>query len=371
MPDERIESVFPAILAAAALGLGLLFSPGFSGGPAQDDKVEIVRNPVTPLSPRATIRFLDELKFEGGGDIQRGWSSVHALDADAAGNIFVLDGRENRIQVFDASGRYVKTIGRKGQGPGEFQAPERLLISPQGEIFVWDSARISVFSADGRYLRAFPSSILNEIEHCVIDDEGRMFGIRCLIMRKPYTRELLRLDPGFKPLKTFETYVIPVGDEQSFDPFRPMNMRIGMSREGLVVAATQDRYELRYYDADGQLRRIVRKDQERIPVTKRDLDALLKGSPPGFASQLRPSKYYPAWKQFFFDGKGFCYVATFARSTDGDRPLYDVFDAAGRYRAQIPIPADAVMKIKGDRLYALDFDPDGFPIIRRMRIVYD
>jgi len=36
------------------------------------------------------------------------------------GLIYILDSGNNRIHVFDNSGKYIRTIGKKGQGPGEF-----------------------------------------------------------------------------------------------------------------------------------------------------------------------------------------------------------------------------------------------------------
>ncbi|MBC7362349.1 MAG: 6-bladed beta-propeller [Candidatus Aminicenantes bacterium] len=58
--------------------------------------------------------------------------------------LFVLDTYNNRIQVFDLEGNYLKTLGKKGKGPGEFNAPEG---------FYLDSLNQKIYVADTRNLR--------------------------------------------------------------------------------------------------------------------------------------------------------------------------------------------------------------------------
>ncbi|WP_322794936.1 6-bladed beta-propeller, partial [Tepidiforma sp.] len=77
---------------------------------------------------------------------------------DAAGNLWVTDTGHDRLQVYTLEGRYIKTIGRSGSGPGEFDEPVGLALGPGGEIYVADmyNRRVQVLSPDGDYLREFP-----------------------------------------------------------------------------------------------------------------------------------------------------------------------------------------------------------------------
>jgi len=74
---------------------------------------------------------------------------------DAAGNLYVLDTMNQRIQKFGPDGKYLATIGRKGQGPGEFNYPSALDISPAGSFYVLESMqkKILILSPEGRELR--------------------------------------------------------------------------------------------------------------------------------------------------------------------------------------------------------------------------
>jgi hypothetical protein len=77
------------------------------------------------------------------------------------GDIYVADGHANgggtaqrRIVQFDRNGTFIRAWGRKGMGPGEFDMPHDLAIDSQGRVFVADrqNNRVQIFEADGRYV---------------------------------------------------------------------------------------------------------------------------------------------------------------------------------------------------------------------------
>ncbi|MFC2160603.1 NHL repeat-containing protein [Acidobacteriota bacterium] len=57
---------------------------------------------------------------------------------DGQGNIYVLDSGNHRIQKFSPDGNYLSTIGRQGQGPGEFQYPQSLALDSEGNLYISD-----------------------------------------------------------------------------------------------------------------------------------------------------------------------------------------------------------------------------------------
>ena len=64
--------------------------------------------------------------------------------------MFVADPTNLRVQVYDANGKYVRTIGRSGEGPGEFAFPYATAIAGQ-YLYVSDTqrSRLSRWSLDG------------------------------------------------------------------------------------------------------------------------------------------------------------------------------------------------------------------------------
>lgn len=74
------------------------------------------------------------------------------------GDIFVADGHGGdsnaRIVKFTKEGKFIKAWGRKGSGPGEFDAPHALAFDSRGRLFVGDRGnnRIQIFDQDGMFL---------------------------------------------------------------------------------------------------------------------------------------------------------------------------------------------------------------------------
>jgi DNA-binding beta-propeller fold protein YncE len=74
--------------------------------------------------------------------------------------VYVVDGGNDRVQIFDADENVVGVFGRKGPGQGEFDGPQGVVVAPDGSVFVTDGGndRVQHFAADGRFLRVFGSS---------------------------------------------------------------------------------------------------------------------------------------------------------------------------------------------------------------------
>ncbi|NLX96286.1 MAG: 6-bladed beta-propeller [Rhodopirellula sp.] len=80
-----------------------------------------------------------------------------------AGDIFVTDGYGNRRVVhFDGQGRFVKSWGRYGSGPGEFVLPHMIVVDSQGILYVADrnSGRIQLFRQNGEFIDQWANLIM-------------------------------------------------------------------------------------------------------------------------------------------------------------------------------------------------------------------
>lgn len=72
----------------------------------------------------------------------------------ADGLLYVVDGGNFRVQVFDAEGKFVKTFGAIGRQGGQFSRPKEIAADAQGNIYVADSAfgNFQIFDRDGALL---------------------------------------------------------------------------------------------------------------------------------------------------------------------------------------------------------------------------
>ena len=75
-----------------------------------------------------------------------------AVDGD--GNVFVSDTWNNRVQVFDADGNFIRTFGKAGDGPGYFARPKGIAVDSDGHVWVADAMqdRVQVFTPEGHLL---------------------------------------------------------------------------------------------------------------------------------------------------------------------------------------------------------------------------
>ena len=95
-------------------------------------------------------------------------------DLDVVGdNIFGVENANNKAVKFSFDGRtikFVKEIGRPGQGPGDLMLPMSLAITKNG-IAVFDEAGISLFSADGSFQDRFKTIPTIRNRFTCLDDE--------------------------------------------------------------------------------------------------------------------------------------------------------------------------------------------------------
>ena len=77
-----------------------------------------------------------------------------AVAADAAGNVYVADFRNGRIQEFDSSGSFLRVIGTGGGHGGEFNFPEDVATDAAGNLCVADNGNMDREARFPRQLRA-------------------------------------------------------------------------------------------------------------------------------------------------------------------------------------------------------------------------
>jgi len=80
------------------------------------------------------------------------------LATDAAGDVYVLDRENSRVQRFSPDGSLLKVWGTLGNDPGQLRNPWDVAVTDAGDVYVMDGwdPRIQVFGRDGTLLRWWP-----------------------------------------------------------------------------------------------------------------------------------------------------------------------------------------------------------------------
>ncbi|MDE2718852.1 MAG: 6-bladed beta-propeller [Chloroflexota bacterium] len=115
------------------------------------------------------------------------------VQAASDGTIYVLDQQAAEVRVFDSDGRYLRTIVRQGEGPGEIGGANGIFLSGDTLLWINDTRQRTIIGVDtdGDEVRRFPKPVMSvaNIWTGVFDDRGR------------YWREVSHSDtqPGFPP----------------------------------------------------------------------------------------------------------------------------------------------------------------------------
>jgi len=145
-----------AFIGGFALPASRAQKAGWKAKILTEDGVRVVVNPAEPLYGGIKLELEEELRIGKEGDDREQFYRVRDIAADPQGYFYVDDMSNGRVQVFDPQGAFLRTIGRPGQGPGEFENPTLIRFGGQeGRIHVMDRfQRINLFDGQGIYIRS-------------------------------------------------------------------------------------------------------------------------------------------------------------------------------------------------------------------------
>ena len=105
------------------------------------------------LPDRKLVRTIPRQDDDGKGKL---FSPVNVA-VDQQGKVYVADPGAFCVQVYDAEGKFLRTLGRQGIGPGQFARPRGLAVDHEGRVYVVDAATqvVQLFDSEGRLLIFF------------------------------------------------------------------------------------------------------------------------------------------------------------------------------------------------------------------------
>ena len=119
---------------------------------------------VADATAKAIVAFDKDGKFLRKIGSPKFFDRLSSVTVDPAGDrLYVVDiggisSEQHRVRVFDAAkGDHLFDIGKRGSGPGEFNLPRDVAIGKNGQLYVVDGGnfRVQVFDRNGKYLQSF------------------------------------------------------------------------------------------------------------------------------------------------------------------------------------------------------------------------
>lgn len=150
----------------------------------------MTESPFAVHVPYETREYKDmkepRLMIGSPGDKPGQLKGARGIAVDKDNRVIVCDRNNFRVQVFDASGEFLFTFGKKGGADGEFQGgPLSVAVSKEGKIFVcdWSGASVQAFDSRGEFVKNLQApghpEARGKFSNVVVDDEGCVYVADC------------------------------------------------------------------------------------------------------------------------------------------------------------------------------------------------
>jgi hypothetical protein len=247
--------------------------------PGEKELIRIWRNDLKkyPLSKDA-IELEFRYSFPADSLLEKDiylWMPVR-LDGDTSGNIFISDQKWCHIFKFDPSGNFLKIIGRKGQGPGEFLNPYCITVDKDFLIVSDTNGRkIQFFDREGKYLRSI--KLLKAYIEIAADASGLIFAFALRMNKEAPLIDVLDKDGHI--INSFGK--ARFGNETNWNI--PNWLKLAVNSKSEIFAAYENFPIVCKYTRKGELLEVYRIEKEIMKERERlNLDAIRKKEPRSF-----------------------------------------------------------------------------------------
>jgi len=365
------------------LRAGMTFEPAFG----QEAAVQVISNPKSPRPPdgkRKRIHFKEELTIGVvEGDENYVFGDFIIFNADHEGNFYITDWDRRRIQKYSPEGKFLLTIGKQGQGPGEFGNLSIARFDSRNRIYVTDisNQRIHFFDPSGNFLEQI--KIPGVFENLYVNSKGNYVSSHTREADSEYGGMAFQLEWGifdsqFKLVSEFASKVMdrkpPGGRDASSRAkfmggllsdmaFRPQPYYV-VSDNDLIYFGIPEKYVIDVYSPEGKKLRSIERDYDPIEITEKDKNQFERTVAERFLRRdseedkkethkfIKYPKYKPAYSSFALMENG--WLAVVVESIQNEYILFDLFDQDGIYigHFRVEIPAEYLF-FRNGKAYAV------------------
>lgn len=372
MPDRRSMSlVFTVAL--------LLARPALAGKEVTREGVPHITNPATPANGATTLAPRQAWTAGGDDDDDVLFGVISAVDIDERGNVYALDMQLSQVHVFDRDGNLLRTIGREGEGPGEFRRASQMFLTPEGNVAVLQQmpGKLVVLTPDGKPAGDFPGPKGADGGMIAYFEGGRAGDAIVL-----NTREMSRSESKISVQRAL-LVVGPKGDIRATlfkdKNERDMTAMLNLDekemrgvlwaggKDGRVYTSENfDGYQIKVHSPAGTLERVIEREYAHRPRSKQEMEdnkprVIMRG---GNGQRLQPViKSSPTDRDILRmlpreDGSLWVLSSRGdAEQPKGTMATFDVFDPAGHFVRTVGF------QVPGN------FEQDEFYIVRDQLIV--
>lgn len=381
-PSLRRGSLFFLISSLVLLYVSGAFGAEWHGTETKDaDGIVHVVSPAEPSDGNSTVDLQEQWRIGGDTDDEdQIFGLISKILTGPDGNLYALDSQLSEIKVFSPMGEFLRTIGREGEGPGEFRGAQDMFFLPSGNIAVLQvfPGRLVVLKPDGEPAddHSLPSAdeggfvLLYRGGGTVGDNLALSIGINHFAEGIfDQKRQIVAIDDAGSIQKILHsekrslTMSTPIFNESEWTSFDRV-WTVGA--DGLAYIPTEwNKYQIKVCDGSGAVRYIERayeprkRSGEEKDRWQKIYDEFTKRQVPGSSWKLEDNDQDVA--QIFPREDGSVWVLSSRGRLDapeGSIGVFDVFDAKGHYKRQITLkgegnPVTDGYFFSGDRLFVV------------------
>jgi 6-bladed beta-propeller protein len=332
----------------------------------------------------------------GGEDVPESYTfnRITGIDVGPDGAIYVLDGGDRMVKVYDAAGRFLRRVGRDGSGPGEFREPVDIRVDSVVRVAEGGLQRVSTFRRTGEHLgtdRLPVSAVPLAVAGYPL--RGRLLLVQSaarVVYGGPASENspviqltLVSPDQRAAAFARFDAGATVWHAKGATVPWgiAPSEFGAGgawaVSGDSLVAVADGQAATVRWYRADPAGRlvpiRTAALPSASRPVTGADLrevERRLRADDreplPRQVEFIAPPRWSVATRAFF-EPDGSLWVRNSASDARGS--VWTAFDPAGRVRLHFTLPPHFDLRAaRGTRLYGVGTTPNGAQTVRVYRL---
>ena len=339
-----------------------------------EDGVEITVNNLEPyqIGDRSAFRLEEIFKIDTEDEeiSNLGIPDIFGFEVNSLGEIFILrtiTGEGNFIFKFDENGKYIKSFGPQGQGPGEFQNPHHIAMDKEDNILILDFGKRTLlkYDKDGIFRKDYKKWLGTSIS------SGP--GANFLVLSKSLDQEngklvhsssLSLLNPDLEVLQAIDELKVEMTIPGKIRALEPL-FYWSTSGENIYIANEKRGYEIGIYDSKGKPIRKIRKEFTQMPVSRNFKEKFLKQIPEDMRDMLYFPEYYPPYQSVTAGDDGTLLVMTYEEGKNPGEFMCDVFNESGVFivRKSVNIwvwEGHLWAKMIGDKFYCLQEKENGY-----------
>jgi len=288
------------------------------------------------------------------------------------GRIVVANVGTGELRFFSGDGTFLKSVGRQGGGPGEFEGLSLVRPFPGDSLLTYDvrQSRVTIWDTDGTLGRSYRITPVGEIAFMLgqgVFADGTLLVKAPLLFRGGFSDGARRDDEEYQSFSTTGAFVDTVGVFAGPDQF--IESQVNANQAFVSVSTppfgrnpaaavhgdrlyygSADSYEIQCYSQDGTLTSIIRRNVAPRPVTPDDLQHLIERDLAEIEDandrrdtrerydKMPVAETMPAYERLEVDDLGNLWVREYDPDSEGSS-TWTVFDADGQMLGTVRMPA--------------------------------